>query len=317
MPKLRVNQIVIEYDSLGSEDAEPILLISGLGAQMIRWAVPFCRALAARGYRVIRFDNRDAGLSTHLNEAPVPDLASVAAALARGEAPHVPYTLRDMVGDTIGVLDGLSIEQAHIVGRSMGGMIAQLVASEHPHRALSLTSIMSGSGNPENPRPAPEVMTLLTSPAPHPSKDEAGFLAHRLAWSRLISGRRYPFDEAAQRVEILAEAGRAYDPAGFGRQIAAIAATGDCRALLSGIDVPTLVVHGSDDSLVPLEAGKDTAANIRGAELLVIQGMGHEIPSPLYETVAAAIDNNARRANRTGKLKKNNITPVDPLRVTR
>jgi pimeloyl-ACP methyl ester carboxylesterase len=316
MPKLRVNQIVIEYDSSGSVDAEPILLISGLGAQMIRWPVPFCRALASRGYRVIRFDNRDAGLSTHLNEAPVPDLASVAAALARGEAPNVPYTLFDMADDTIGVLDGLSIAQAHIVGRSMGGMIAQLVASKHPHRTLSLTSIMSGSGNPENPPPAREVMTLLTSPAPYPSEDETGFLAHRMTFSRLISGRGYPFDEAAQRIEILAEVRRAYDPAGFGRQIAAIAATGDCRALLSGIDVPALVVHGSDDPLIPLEAGKDTAANIRGAELLVIQGMGHEIPSPLYETVAAAIANNARRANRT-EAKENNLTPVDPLKVTR
>jgi pimeloyl-ACP methyl ester carboxylesterase len=308
MPKLRVNQIVIEYDSFGSEDAEPILLISGLGAQMIRWPVPFCRALTSRGYRVIRFDNRDAGLSTHLNEAPVPDLASVAAALARGEAPNVPYTLRDMAGDTIGVLDRLSIAQAHIVGRSMGGMIAQLVASEHPHRLLSLTSIMSGSGNPENPPPAPEVMALLISRCPHPSEDEAGFLAHRMAFSRLISGRGYPFDEVAQRIDILAEVSRAYDPTGFGRQIAAIAATGDCRALLSKIDVPTLVVHGSDDPLIPLEAGKDTAANIRGADLLVVQGMGHEIPSPLYETVAAAIVNNARRAN---------ITPVDSLKVTR
>ena len=308
MPKLRVNQIVIEYDSFGSEDAEPILLISGLGAQMVRWPVPFCRALASRGYRAIRFDNRDAGLSTHLDEAPVPDLASVAAALARGEAPNVPYTLRDMAGDTIGVLDRLSIAQAHIVGRSMGGMIAQLVASEHPHRLLSLTSIMSGSGNPENPPPAPEVMARLISRCPHPSEDEAGFLAHRMAFSRLISGRGYPFDEVAQRIGILAEVNRAYDPTGFGRQIAAIAATGDCRALLSKIDVPTLVVHGSDDPLIPLEAGKDTAANIRGADLLVVQGMGHEIPSPLYETVAAAIVNNARRAN---------ITPVDSLKVTR
>jgi pimeloyl-ACP methyl ester carboxylesterase len=222
-----------------------------------------------------------------------------------------------MAGDTIGVLDGLLIEQAHIVGRSMGGMIAQLVASEHPHRTLSLTSIMSGSGNPENPPAAPEVMALLTSRAPHPSEDEAGFLAHRMALSRLISGRGYPFDEAAQRIETLAEVSRAYDPAGFGRQIAAIAATGDCRALLSRIDVPTVVVHGSDDPLIPLEAGKDTAANIRGAELLVIQGMGHEIPPPSYEIVAAAIDNNARRASRIGTLRANDVTPVDPADVDR
>lgn len=298
MPKLTVNQIAIEYDSFGADDAEPVVLISGLGAQMIRWSPPFCNILAAQGFRVIRFDNRDAGLSTHLDGAPVPNPAFVAAAVRRGEAPNVPYTLFDMARDAIGVLDGLSIERAHLVGRSMGGMIAQLVASEYPRRALSLTSIMSGSGNPENPPATPEVMALLAGPAPDPLEDQAGFLAHRVAFSRLISGRGYPFDEAARRVEALAEVARAYDPSGFGRQIVAIAATGDCRALLSMIDIPTLIVHGSDDPLIPLEAGKDTAANIRDAELLVIPGMGHELPAALYETVATAIAGNARRAAR-------------------
>jgi pimeloyl-ACP methyl ester carboxylesterase len=191
MPKLRANQIAIEFDSFGPEDAEPILLISGLGTQMIRWSAPFCTALVSHGYRVIRFDNRDAGLSTHLDAAPIPDLASVAQVLARGDKPNVPYTLFDMANDAIGLLDGLSIERAHIVGRSMGGMIAQLVACEYPHRTRSLTSIMSGSGNPASPPPAPQVMALLTRQPPHPHEDEAGFLAHRMAFARLISGRGF------------------------------------------------------------------------------------------------------------------------------
>jgi pimeloyl-ACP methyl ester carboxylesterase len=317
MPKLRVNQIAIEYDCFGSEDAEPILLIAGLGTQMISWSVPFCGALASHGYRVIRFDNRDAGLSTHLDEAPIPDMASVAAALRRGDAPDVPYTLFDMAGDTIGVLDELSIERAHIVGRSMGGMIAQLVASGHPHRTLSLTSIMSSSGNPENPPAAPEIMALLTRRAPDPSEDEIGFLAHRMAFSRSISGRGHPFDEASQRVQALAESRRAYNPSGFGRQIAAIAATGDCRAFLPGITAPTLVVHGSDDPLIPVEAAKDISRIIRGAELLIIQGMGHGIPPPLYETIAAAIATNARRASPTASFAPNDVTPVDHADASR
>jgi pimeloyl-ACP methyl ester carboxylesterase len=301
MPKLRANQITIEFDSFGPEDAEPILLVSGLGTQMIRWSAPFCTALVSHGYRVIRFDNRDAGLSTHLDAAPIPDLASVARVLARGGTPNVPYTLFDMANDAIGLLDGLSIERAHIVGRSMGGMIAQLVACEYPHRTRSLTSIMSGSGNPASPPPAPQVMALLTRQPPHPHEDEAGFLAHRMAFARLISGRGFPFNEAVQRSQTLAEVRRDYDPAGFSRQIAAIAATGDIRKRLAKISVPTLVVHGSDDPLISPDAGKDTAADIRVSELLVLHGMGHEIPPPLYDTIAAAIVGNARRAGRTGK----------------
>ena len=301
MPNVVVDQITIEYDSFGAADAEPILLISGLGTQMIRWPVPFCMALASRGYRVIRFDNRDAGLSTHLDNAPIPDFAVLARALARGDAPDVPYTLFDMVGDTIGLFDELSIEQAHVVGRSMGGMIAQLVASEHPSRVQSLTSIMSSSGNPENPPAAAEVMTMLAGRVPNPFEDEAGFLTHCMAFSRLISGPGYPFDEPAQRIEALAEARRAYNPAGFGRQIAAIAATGDIRAFSSKIEIPTLVVHGADDPLIPVEAGRDTAANIRNADLLLIPGMGHEVPPALYETIAAAIVDNAHRASPAGR----------------
>jgi pimeloyl-ACP methyl ester carboxylesterase len=197
--KTKANGIAIEYDSFGSEEAEAILLISGLGVQMIRWTVPFCETLAAQGYRVIRFDNRDVGLSTHFDDAPVPELVTVVSALARGEQPNVPYTLYDMANDAVGLLDALEIERAHIVGRSMGGMIAQLVASEHPHRILSLTSIMSSTGNPGLPPATPEAMAMLTQRAPHPSEDEEGFLAHSIALARAIGSPGYPFDETAQR----------------------------------------------------------------------------------------------------------------------
>jgi pimeloyl-ACP methyl ester carboxylesterase len=296
MPKVEANGIAIAYDSFGSREAEPILLISGLGVQMIRWTASFCEMLAAQGYRVIRLDNRDVGLSTHFNDAPVPQLAAVASAAPRGERPEVPYTLYDMANDAVGLLDTLEIERAHIVGRSMGGMIAQLVASEHPHRTLSLTSIMSSTGNPGLPPATPEAMAALTRRAPHPLEDEEGFLAHSIALSRVIGSPGYPFDEAAQRAQALAEVKRAYNPAGFGRQIAAIAATGDRRKRLNTIVAPTLVVHGAADNLVPVAAGRDTAANIKGAELTVIEGMGHDLPPELYETLAQAIAGNARRA---------------------
>jgi pimeloyl-ACP methyl ester carboxylesterase len=204
--------------------------------------------------------------------------------------------MRSMADDAVGLLDALEIEWAHIVGKSMGGMIAQLVASEHPHRTLSLTSIMSSMGNPGLPPATPEAMAVLARRAPHPLEDAEGFLPHSIALSREIGSPGYPFDEAAQRAQALAEVKRARNPAGFGRQIAAIAATGDRRLRLNTIVAPTLVVHGAADNLVPVAAGQDTAANIKGAELRVIEGMGHDVPPELYETLAQAIAGNARRA---------------------
>jgi pimeloyl-ACP methyl ester carboxylesterase len=296
MPNVKANGIAIEYDSFGAKDAEPMLLISGLGVQMIRWTQPFCERLAAHGYRVIRFDNRDVGLSSHFHNAPIPDIATVASAVARGERPEVPYSLYDMANDAVGLLDALELKRAHIVGRSMGGMIAQLIASEHPHRTLSLTSIMSSTGNPDLPPAAPEVMALLTQRAPHPGEDEEGYLAHNLAFSRAIASPGYPLDESVQRAQALAEVKRAYNPAGFGRQIAAIVATGDRRRRLNTITTPTLVIHGANDPLIPVAGGVDTAAHIRGATLEVIEGMGHELPPALYEDIARAIAGNAASA---------------------
>ena len=289
MSKVCANGISIEYDSFGEEDSEPILLIAGLGVQMIGWTEPFCNILASKGFQVIRFDNRDVGLSTHFPEAPVPTYASVADALSRGDRPEIPYTLHDMASDVVGLLDALDIEQAHIVGRSMGGMIGQIVASKYPGRTLSLTSIMSSSGNPALPRSTPEAMAVLTHRPPHPSQDEKAFLDHSVRSARVLSSPGFPFDEAAKRAQVLAAANRAYDPSGFGRQFAAVAANGDRRALLNTITVPTLVVHGTADSLIPLAAGEDTAANVPGAQLKVFEGMGHDIPPELYEPIAQAI----------------------------
>lgn len=295
MPRVKANEISIEYECFGSKDAQVIVLISGLGMQMIRWPAPFCEMLASQGYYVIRFDNRDVGLSSWLNDAPVPDLLILATALAKGERPSVPYTLYNMADDTVALLDALAIEKAHIVGRSMGGMIAQLIASEHPDRTLSLTSIMSSTGNPGLPPTPPEVMALLTRRAPNPLEDEEGFLSHALALSRAIGSPGYPFDEEAQRIQISAEVHRAYNPAGFGRQIAAIALTGDLRLRLNTVIAPSLVIHGVEDKLVSVAGGRDIAANIKGAALKIIEGMGHDFPPDLYTTIIQAIVQNACR----------------------
>lgn len=289
MNRVKANGVELAYDSFGDGAAETILLISGLGAQRVRWAVPFCEALAACGYRVIRFDNRDAGGSTHLHQHAPPDFGALAAELGAGRRPNVPYTLDDMALDAVGLLDGLGVDRAHVVGRSMGGMIAQIMASEHRGRVLSLTSIMSSSGNPSLPPPAPDAMAMMVGPAPDPVADEAGFLARGLAFARRIAGSGYPFDEAAQRELLLEEARRAYDPAGAARQIAAIAVTGDRRRRLATIAAPTLVIHGAEDPLFLPACGRDTAASIPNAEFMLIEGMGHDLPPQLHATIAGAI----------------------------
>jgi pimeloyl-ACP methyl ester carboxylesterase len=292
---VKANGLIIEFDSFGPDGGELILLISGLGVQMVRWSAPFCDALASQGYRVIRFDNRDVGLSTHLDGAPVPELSVLAQALGRGERPTVPYGLRDMASDAVGLLDALEIDGAHVVGRSMGGMIAQLMASEHSDRVLSLTSMMSSTGNPNVPGPSPEAMATLTRRGPKPTEDEAGYLAHSIASARVIASPGFPFDESAQRAQALAEVKRAYDPAGFARQMAAMITAGDRRARLNTITAPTLVIHGAEDVLIPVAGGQETAANIKDAKLVVIDGMGHDLPGDLHHRFGQAIIANARR----------------------
>lgn len=299
MTRIKSNGIELDYDSFGDAHDEAVLLVSGLGAQRIRWTDAFCMEFAAKGFRVVRFDNRDAGLSTHLSDQPVPDFAALAAAAAAGKRPDVPYTLHDMAADAIGLLDALAIERAHIVGRSMGGMIAQLMASSYPDRVRSLTSIMSSSGNPASPQAAPDVMALMMKPAPRPFDDEEGFLAHSVAFARRIAGSGHAFDEEGHRRIVGEEVRRAYDPAGFARQIAAIAATGDLRARNATICIPTLVIHGAEDALIPPVCGEDTAASIAGAHFKSVEGMGHDLPLPLYTEVIDAIVDLARRHEKT------------------
>lgn len=296
MPAVQSNGISVAYESFGSAQDEAVLLVAGLGTQMLRWTDAFCAGLAAKGFRVVRFDNRDAGRSTHLSGTPVPDFAALAAAAATGTAPQVPYTLADMAADTIGLMDALEIDKAHIVGRSMGGMIAQLVAATCPTRVLSLTAIMSSSGAPGLPQAEPEVMAMMMRPGPSPTTDRDGYVAHALAFARRIAGPGYPFDAEAQREIILAELAHGLDPAGTGRQVAAIAATGSLRPLIGAIEVPTLVIHGANDPLVPMAGGEEIAAHVAGARFLKVDGMGHDLPAPLNAQVIDAIVGNARRA---------------------
>jgi pimeloyl-ACP methyl ester carboxylesterase len=294
--RVAANGITLGYDSFGDGAAETILLIAGLGTQMIRWTAPFCRELVARGYRVVRFDNRDTGHSTHFTEHGAMDFASMASALTEGRRPKLAYTLDDMASDALGLLNGLSIRRAHVVGRSMGGMIAQIMASEHPSRALSLTSIMSSTGNPSLPSAAPDVMTMMMHPAPDPAFDEAGFLDNGVAFARRIAGTAHPFDEGNYRALLREEVRRGRALGGFGRQLAAVAVAGDRRSRLAAITAPTLVVHGTDDPLFPPACGEDTAASIPGAEMMLIPGMGHDLPPFLYSAVADAIERTARRS---------------------
>ncbi|MFG1248839.1 alpha/beta fold hydrolase [Xanthobacter flavus] len=298
MPRVKANGLDIAFDSFGPLDGEAILLIAGLGVQMIRWPDAFCAALAGYGFRVIRFDNRDAGGSTHLDQYAPPDLGPLVAALMAGRRPEVPYTLHDMAADAVGLLNALAIPRAHVVGLSMGGMIAQIMASEHPGRVLSLTSIMSGTGNPALPQAEPDVLAMMMRPAPDPVLDEAGFVAHSLAFAHRIAGPAHPVDDGAHRRLVLEEARRAHDPRGAGRQLAAMVVAGDCRARLATIALPALVIHGACDPLIPPACGADTAASIPGAEFLLIEGMGHHLPASLHRRVADAIVRLARSAGR-------------------
>ena len=300
MNKIHANGIDFACDRFGPQGAETVLLIAGLGAQRIRWRDAFCLMLAAKGFQVIRFDSRDVGMSTHLDRTPAPSPQAIAAALQAGLSPEIPYTLEDMAADAIGLLDALSIGEAHLIGRSMGGMIAQLAAAMHPQRVISLTSIMSTTGNPGLPPGAPDVLAMLIAPAPAPLADESGYVAHRIAFSRRIAGSGHVFDEAAESAMIREELRRSHDPAGFLRQLSAMVATGDIRNRIRNIVAPTLVIHGTEDALIPPAAGEDTAACIPDAYLMLIPGMGHDLPAALNEEVTAAIVANARRGSARG-----------------
>ena len=286
MPQVDVNGVRLEYDSFGRENGRPLLLVMGLGAQMIHWDEEFCERLADRGHWVVRFDNRDAGLSTKFDHVPPPDMGALVAALAAGERPEVPYTLDDMAEDAVGLLDHLEVDRAHVCGASMGGMIVQTLAIRHPRRLRSMTSIMSTTGNPDVPPSTPEAMAALTSPVP---EDLEGYVQRTLAVARVIGSPGFPFDEARLRERARRTFERALHPAGTARQMAAIVAHGNRRPHLERVSVPALVIHGSDDPLVHVQGGHDTHRAIPGAELLLIEGMGHDLPVGAWDRIVDAL----------------------------
>jgi len=284
--RAKANGIELCYDTFGDSNAPPLLLIMGLASQMIAWHDEFCAMLAARGYLVIRFDNRDIGLSTSFDSAGVPNIGAAMAAALKGQPVDAPYRLSDMGADAFGLLDALGIESAHVVGASMGGAIAQTMAIERPERLRTLTSIMATTGAPGLPPPTPEAMAVLLQPPATTLEDYIKSYAQ--TWKVLRAGS-FPEDEALDRERAERLHARGLNPPGVARQLAAILASGSRKAALGAVRVPTLVIHGDADPLVPLACGVDTAESIPGARLVVVEGMGHALPVSFWRRIIDAI----------------------------
>ncbi len=287
MAQVTANGITIEYDTFGSDGGRPLLLVMGLGAQMIHWRDGFCEMLADRDHFVIRFDNRDSGLSEKFGHLGVPDMGEMAAKLIAGEPAGAPYTLDDMAADAFGLLDVLGVDAAHVCGASMGGMVVQAMALNAPGRVRSLTSIMSSTGNPALPPSTDEAMAAMLSPAAN-SRDEA--IERTVRVGRVIGSPGYPVSEEEARKKAAEAYDRAFYPEGVARQIAAIAAHGNRRPALEALDLPALVIHGAQDPLVRVEGGHDTHQALRGSKLRVVEGMGHDLPEALWPEIIEAID---------------------------
>lgn len=282
----RANGIELCWDSFGDPSAPPLLLIMGLAAQMIAWDDMFCAQLAARGYHVIRFDNRDIGLSTRFDHAGVPDISAAFGAAMQGKPVAAPYLLRDMADDVVGLLDALGIATAHVVGASMGGAIGQTLAIHHPARLRTLTSIMATTGAPGLPPPTPEALAVLFKPTP---TDQAGYCQSHVHTLSVLRAGSFPLDEARDLARAAQSHARGLNPAGVARQLTAILASGSRKEELRGVTVPTLVIHGDVDPLVPLACGVDTAESVPGATLTVIAGMGHALPISMWPQINDAI----------------------------
>ncbi|GGP17907.1 alpha/beta fold hydrolase [Silvimonas iriomotensis] len=280
MPQIRANKIAIEYETFGQPDRPAVLLIMGLGMQLLGWPEDFCQALANQGYYVIRFDNRDIGLSSHMDCCGKPNLMWAAMKHKLGLPLKPPYSLADMADDAIGLMDVLGLPRAHVVGASMGGMIAQIVASKAPDRVISLTSIMSSSGAPGLPGPnAAAQAALLKRAAPslyRPQHREALIDFLHQNW-QVLHSPGFPTPEIVQRERIRRSLDRAIYPQGVVRQLMAVVAGPDRSALLGKLTVPSYVIHGTDDPLIPLACGQDTASKIPGARFEEVPGMAHDL----------------------------------------
>jgi pimeloyl-ACP methyl ester carboxylesterase len=281
------NGVRIAYETFGLGGAPPLLLIAGFAQQMIAWEEAFCARLAARGFRVVRFDNRDVGLSSRIDPPPALPLL--------GALRLAPYTLRDMARDAVGLLDALDMASAHVVGISMGGMIAQEMAIHHAERVRSLTLLMTSSGAPDLPGPDADVLRLVLQ---RPPADREGFVSHCVHVWRLLRGNGFPEDDALDAMRAARIFERGISPAGAARQLAAVAVSGSRREELRRVAAPTLILHGDADRLVPLAAAQDLAQAIPGARLTVMEGVGHALPVALWPAVIDAIASHARGAAR-------------------
>lgn len=287
----KANGIELCYDIFGAPDAEPMMLIMGLGAQMIFWEDEFCKDLASRGFRVVRFDNRDIGLSTKMSGGKPLSLVEFLKLRIFKVPPQSSYKLWDMAADVIGLMDTLSIGKAHIVGLSMGGAIAQEIAINYPERVLSLTSIMATTGNPRLPQPTREATAMLLAPAP---KTKEEYIRRFASNWKILRGASFPQDEARDLERAERTYARGLNPAGVGRQLRAILASGDRTSRLARVKARTLCIHGTIDPLVKPEHGKSVAASIPGAKLLLVEGMGHALPIPMWQKVINAIAEHAK-----------------------
>jgi pimeloyl-ACP methyl ester carboxylesterase len=294
MPSTRANGIQIEYETFGSSSDRPLLLVMGLGAQMILWDEAFCEELAGNGHFVVRYDNRDVGLSTKFDEHGAPNLLELMQRRVAGESVEAPYTLDDMADDAAGLLDALGLDTAHVCGASMGGMIAQTLAIRHPSRLRSLVSIMSTTGNPDLPPPTPEAMAVLMTPPP---EDRDGNIERAVETWKVIGSASLPFDAERIRRRAARQYDRCFHPIGVSRQLAAITAHGSRVDALQSVAAPTLVIHGDADPLVPVEGGHDTARCVPGAELLLIEGMGHDLHPQIWPRIIQAISEHTGKAD--------------------
>jgi pimeloyl-ACP methyl ester carboxylesterase len=295
MPQVPANGIQLEYETFGKPTDPAVLLIMGLGGQLTLWPESFCQRLAQGGYYVIRYDNRDVGLSSKIESAGRPDLMRAGIRFTLGLPVKAGYTLDDMAADAVGLLDGLGIARAHVVGMSMGGMIGQLLAARSGGRLRSFTAVMTSSGNRRLPQPSLKLRLRLTR---KPKKlDRESVIRHSMETWRLIGSPAYPTDDATLRAMVERDQKRCLFSRGLARQTLAIMASPSRVPLLQQIRVPTLVIHGQDDPLVPVAAAHELARRIAGAQLEVIPGMGHDLPEALVPRIAGLILPHLRQAD--------------------